>query len=189
MKPRPHEPCRMPPIMPRERTGQVSIASAARPAIPPPCRYRAARGTGTDRRKSARSQRQSCASEYHKIEIISGILRRPGRRANPSPTAPTQPQPQCHRQHERDLGQWDVKFLRDRHHDQQEHGEVEGIECPTQPAAHQASHWSFVGSFHHGIGFSLVSCWLRSLLQFLPCCPPERFARCRNFCKLEHVSS
>jgi hypothetical protein len=47
--------------------------------------------------------------------------------------AADQPEPQCHRQHKRNFSQRNVEFLRDGHHDQQKHREVERVEGPAEP--------------------------------------------------------
>src|SRR6516165_7206265 len=89
MKPRPHDPCRMPPIMPRERTGHVSIASAApaghSPPMPMPSSARKMnRYVNVGEKPAAK-----LASEYHRVEIISGILRPTRSASQPEPTAPS----------------------------------------------------------------------------------------------------
>src|SRR2546423_11201053 len=85
----PHEPCSSPPINPRERAGQVSIAKAA-PAghsAPMPMPKRA-RNTAKNR-KLGENPAMKFASEYHKIEIISGVLRPMRSASQPDATAPT----------------------------------------------------------------------------------------------------
>ena len=89
MKPRPQEPCSTPPMKPRERTGQVSIASAL-PAghsapMPRPSKAR-------NRNRKAKVGEKPAAkllSEYHRIEIINGILRPIRSASHPEATAPT----------------------------------------------------------------------------------------------------
>ncbi len=71
--------------------------------------------------------------EYHRIEIISGVLRPMRSASQPERGGAEQAQPQRDGEDKGDLGQRDVKFVRDRHHDQQEDGEVERIERPAQP--------------------------------------------------------
>src|ERR1700719_3053861 len=84
-----HEPCKMPLMMPRERAGHDSIASAA-PAghsapMPMPSKAR-------NRNRSVKFGERPAAKlqiEYHKIEIISGVLRPMRSASHPEPTAPT----------------------------------------------------------------------------------------------------
>jgi len=80
----------------------------------------------------------------HKVqkEIISGILR-PTRRDSPTRRLRPILATQGDRQHERDAGQGYVKFLRDRHHDQQEQVKSKASSVQPNHAAHQASHWFF----------------------------------------------
>src|SRR5215831_14273613 len=88
-KPMLHEPCRTPLIKPRERCGQVSIASAA-PAghsapMPMPSKVR-----NTSRNKKlGENPAMKLQIEYQKIEIISGVLRPIRSASQPDPTAPT----------------------------------------------------------------------------------------------------
>src|SRR5438552_12238359 len=84
----PHEPCNIPLMKPRERIGQLSIARAA-PAghsapIPKPS---SARNTKRNQ-KAGEKPAMKLQSEYHRIEIISG-MRRPTR----SPSQPEQTAP------------------------------------------------------------------------------------------------
>src|SRR5262245_37359436 len=88
MKPSPHEPFRTPPMKPRERTGHVSIASAA-PAghsapMPMPSSARNRKRYVKVGEKAAK-----LLNEYQRIEIISGILRPTRSASQPEPTAPT----------------------------------------------------------------------------------------------------
>src|ERR1700756_4953776 len=84
-----HEPCRTPLMNPRERCGQVSIASAA-PAghsapIPMPSNVRKM----SKNTKVGENPAMKLQIEYQKIEIISGVLR-PIRSANhPEAVAPS----------------------------------------------------------------------------------------------------
>src|SRR5215475_3573436 len=84
-KPRLHEPCRMPLMMPRERAGQDSMARAA-PAghsAPMPMPRRA--------RKTKRNRKvgEKLESEYQRIEILSGALPPPRSASHPEAHAPT----------------------------------------------------------------------------------------------------
>jgi hypothetical protein len=84
-----HEPCKSPLIRPRERAGQDSIASAA-PAghsapMPMPS---SARNRNSSQKLGARPANR-LQIEYHRIEIISGVLRPMRSASQPEPTAPT----------------------------------------------------------------------------------------------------
>src|SRR6516162_1351320 len=149
----PHDPCRTPLIKPRERLGQLSIAKAA-PAghsapMPKPS---SARNTNRNQKVGAKPAIK-LQSEYHRIEIISG-MRRPTRSpSQPEHTAPTK---RIHKvtvnttatsvsgtPNSCEIGSIINRKI------------VKSNESRVQPsqAATQAYHWSFVGSFHHGIGF------------------------------------
>src|ERR1700738_3983955 len=84
-----HEPCKTPLMKPRERIGQLSIASAA-PAghsapIPIPSKVR-----NTSRNmKVGENPAMKLQIEYQKIEIISGSLRPTRSASQPEATAPT----------------------------------------------------------------------------------------------------
>src|SRR6202048_3925399 len=83
-----HEPCKTPLMKPRERIGQLSIASAA-PAghsapIPIPSKVR-----NTSRNmKVGENPAMKLQIEYQKIEIISGSLRPTRSASQPEATAP-----------------------------------------------------------------------------------------------------
>src|ERR1700738_2353552 len=84
-----HEPCKTPLMKPRERIGQLSIASAA-PAghsapIPIP---RSVRNTSKNM-KVGENPAMKLQIEYQKIEIISGSLRPTRSASQPEATAPT----------------------------------------------------------------------------------------------------
>src|SRR5215472_17806420 len=84
-----HEPCKMPLMMPRERAGQDSIASAA------PAGHSAPRpmpSKARNRNTSAKVGETPAAKlqiEYHRIEIIKGVLRPIRSASHPELTAPT----------------------------------------------------------------------------------------------------
>src|SRR4029077_20598497 len=84
-----HEPCKTPLMNPRERIGQLSIASAA-PAghsapMPMPSNVR-----NTSRNmKVGENPAMKLQIEYQKIEIISGGLPPPRSASQPEATAPT----------------------------------------------------------------------------------------------------
>ena len=71
--------------------------------------------------------------EYHRIEIISGILRPTRSASQPEATAPTRRSHSVIVNTDGDRSQRHVEFLRDRHHDQQEDGEIECVQGPAQP--------------------------------------------------------
>src|SRR6516162_7115003 len=88
-KPRLPEACRMPLIKPRERTGQVSITSAA------PTGHSAPMPMPSNARNSSKNHRvgenpaMKLLTEYQAIEIISGFLRPIRSASQPAATAPT----------------------------------------------------------------------------------------------------
>src|SRR6516225_340813 len=156
MKPRPHEPCSTPPMKPRERTGQVSIASAA-PAghsapMPMPSSARHRKRTVKFGEKPA----AKLASEYHRIEIMSGILRPTRSASQPDPTAPTN---LSHRVTDSTnatlvkgtLNSCEIGTMISRNMVKSKASSVQ----PSQ-AAHHAIHWSLVGSFHQGTDDALT---------------------------------
>src|SRR6516165_9903866 len=151
MKPRPHEPCSTPPMKPRERTGRVSIASAA-PAghsapMPMPSSARHTKRTVKFGEKPA----AKLASEYHRIEIMSGILRPTRSASQPDPTAPTN---LSHRVTDSTnatlvkgtLNSCEIGTMISRNMVKSKASSVQ----PSQ-AAHHAFHCSLLGSFHQGI--------------------------------------
>src|SRR5258708_34758341 len=87
--PSPHDPCSTPLMKPRERVGQDSIASDA-PAghsapIPMPRRARKKNRNAKLGEKPA----MKLQIEYHRMEIISGILRPTRSAIQPDAAAPT----------------------------------------------------------------------------------------------------
>src|SRR5579862_1417455 len=89
IKPMPQEPCSTPPMKPRERTGQVSIASAAPAGHSAPMPMPNSARHTKRKRKLGENPAAKLASEYQMIEIISGILRPTLSASHPEPTAPT----------------------------------------------------------------------------------------------------
>src|SRR5580693_2996468 len=148
-----HEPCSTPLIKPRERIGHCSIASAA-PAghsapMPMPSRVR-----NTSRNsKVGENPAMKLQIEYQKIEIISGVLRPTRSASQPDPIAPTS---RIHNVRARiqatsltgTLNSSAIGFMISRKTVKSNASRVQ----PSQ-AAHQAYHWSLVGSFHHGMVF------------------------------------
>src|SRR5215831_19025339 len=149
-KPMLHEPCRTPLIKPRERCGQVSIASAA-PAghsapMPIPSKVRKI----SKNMKVGENPAMKLQIEYQKIEIISGVLRPIRSASQPEATAPTS---RIHKVKVKTIatsvvGTWNssaIGLMISRKTVKSKASRVQ----PSQ-AAHQAYHWSLVGSFHHG---------------------------------------
>src|SRR5216684_1776601 len=150
-KPILHEPCRTPLIKPRERIGHCSIANAA-PAghsapMPMPKRVRNTKRNSKVGEKPA----MKLQMEYQKIEIISGVLRPTRSASQPDATAPSS---RIHNVRARiqatsltgTPNSSAIGFMISRNTVKSNASRVQ----PSQ-AAHQAYHWSLVGSFHHGI--------------------------------------
>src|SRR6266478_5449045 len=133
-KPRLPEACRTPLIKPRERTGQLSMTSAA------PTGHSAPMPMPNKVRNSSRNHRvgekpaMKLLSEYQAIEIINGVLRPIRSASQPAPTAPTR---RIHKVIVRTTVKSKASSVHPSH------------------AAHQAYHWSLVGSFHHGTAFTV----------------------------------
>src|ERR1700724_78736 len=148
-----HEPCSTPLIKPRERIGHCSIAKAA-PAghsapMPMPSRVR-----NTSRNsKVGENPAMKLQIEYQKIEIISGALRPIRSASQPDATAPTS---RIHNVRASiqatpltgTLNSSAIGFMISRKTVKSKASRVQ----PSQ-AAHQAYHWSLVGSFHQGMVF------------------------------------
>src|ERR1700756_3880287 len=167
-----HEPCRTPLMKPRERCGQVSIASAA------PAGHSAPMPMPSNVRKISRNTKvgenpaMKLHTEYQKIEIISGVLRQIRAASQPEPTPPTN---RIHNVSVKTMatsvvGTWNssaIGLMISRN-------TVKSKASSVQPshAAHQAYHWSLVGSLHHGTAFMILTaailpspCIWRLLLQ------------------------
>src|SRR5215471_12038251 len=154
-KPMLHEPCKTPLMKPRERIGHCSIASAA-PAghsapIPIPSNVR-----NTSRNmKVGENPAMKLQTEYQKIEIISGSLRPTRSASQPEATAPTS---RIHNVSVKTIatsvvGTWNssaIGLMINRKTVKSKASRVQ----PSQ-AAHQAYHWSLVGSFHQGMLFTV----------------------------------
>src|SRR5437773_11237412 len=144
-----HEPCKTPLMNPRERIGQLSIASAA-PAghsapIPIPSKVR-----NTSRNmKVGENPAMKLQIEYQNIEIISGSLRPTRSASQPEATAPTS---RIHKVSVKTIatsvvGTWNssaIGLMISRKTVKSNASRVQ----PSQ-AAHHAYHWSLVGSRHH----------------------------------------
>src|SRR5215831_1430390 len=152
-----HEPCKMPLMMPRERAGHDSIASAA-PAghsapIPMPSSARNRKRNQNAGEKPA----MKLQIEYHRIEIISGVLRPIRSASHPDPTAPT------NRSHSVTLSRnatsvsgtpnsCEIGTMINRNIVKSNASNVQPSQEATQPY-----HWSLVGSLHQGFGVRAVS--------------------------------
>src|SRR5215471_15400192 len=170
-KPMLHEPCRTPLIKPRERCGQVSIARAA-PAghsapMPMPSRVR-----NTSRKmKVGENPAMKLHTEYQKIEIISGVLRPIRSASQPEATAPTS---RIHKVNVKTIatsvvGTWNssaIGLMISRKTVKSKASRVQ----PSQ-AAHQAYHWSLVGSRHHAMFFAVSTA---AIIRFFPVLVCER---------------
>ena len=103
-------------------------------------------------------------TEYHRIEIISGVLRPIRSASQPEAVAPTR---RIHKVIVKTTatavrGTWNSREIGT----MISRNTVKSKASSVQPshAAHQASHWSLVGSFHHGIFVvSMVGAMLQSL--------------------------
>ena len=143
-------------MKPRERAGQVSIASAA------PAGHSAPMPMPSNARNSSRNQKlgenpaMKLQIEYHRIEIISGVLRPIRSASQPEAVAPSR---RIHKVMVKTtatavsgtLNSCDIGTMISRN-------TVKSNASSVHPshAAIQASHWSFVGSFHHGIFAALA---------------------------------
>src|SRR5881275_1302198 len=85
----PHEPCMMAPIKPRERAGQVSIASAAPAGHSAPMPMPSSARNRKSRKKLGDRPAKKLHTEYQMIEIISGVLRPIRSASQPLAVAPT----------------------------------------------------------------------------------------------------
>ena len=142
-------------MKPRERCGQVSIANAA------PAGHSAPMPMPSNVRKISRNTKvgenpaMKLHTEYQKIEIISGVLRPIRSASQPEATAPTS---RIHKVSVKTMatsvvGTWNssaIGLMISRN-------TVKSKASKVQPshAAHQAYHWSLVGSFHHGMFFTV----------------------------------
>src|SRR5216684_2911768 len=156
-KPRLPDDWRMPLIKPRERTGQFSITSAAPTGHSAPMPMPSSARNNNRNHRVGENPAMKLASEYHAIEIISGVLRPIRSASQPAPTAPTR------RIHKVIVntnatavsGTWNssaIGFMINRKTVKSKASKVH----PSQ-AAHQVYHWSLVGSRHHAIGFAVAS--------------------------------
>src|SRR5437660_2311281 len=175
-KPRLPEACRTPLIKPRERTGHDSMTRAA------PTGHSAPMPMPNNARNSSRNQRvgenpaMKLLSEYQAIEIISGVLRPIRSASQPAPTAPTR---RIHKGIVRTnataasgtSNSWAIGTMIKRNTVKSKASSVH----PSQ-AAHQAYHWSLVGSFHHGMVFRVST----AAIAFPPFPDGSSAELCRN---------
>src|SRR5215831_12359300 len=143
------------PIKPRERTGQVSITRAAPTGHSAPMPMPSSARNSSKNHRVGENPAIKLLTEYQAIEIIKGFLR-PIRSANqPAPTAPTR---RIHKVIVRTnatavsgtSNSLAIGAIISRK-------TVKSKASRVQPshAAHQAYHWSFVGSFHQGMRFAV----------------------------------
>src|ERR1700756_4071673 len=142
-------------MKPRERCGHVSIASAA------PAGHSAPMPMPSNVRKINRNTKvgenpaMKLHTENQKIEMINGVLRPIRSASQPEPTAPTN---RIHKVSVKTMatsvvGTWNssaIGLIISRN-------TVKSKASRVQPshAAHQAYHWSLVGSLHHGMFFTV----------------------------------
>ena len=139
-------------MKPRERIGQVSIAKAA-PAghsapIPMPSRVRKT----SRNKKLGEKPAMKLQTEYHAIEIISGVLRPIRSESQPAAVAPNR---RIHKVRVKTIATSVSGTLNSLAIGTIRNGKiVKSKASRVQPshAATQAVHWSLVGSFHHGMG-------------------------------------
>src|SRR5215510_11027008 len=154
-KPILHEPCKTPLIKPRERCGQVSIASAAPAGHSAPIPIPSSVRNTSKNMKVGENPAMKLQIEYQKIEIISGSLRPTRSASQPDATAPTS---RIHKVSVKTIatsvvGTWNssaIGLMISRN-------TVKSNASRVQPshAAHHAYHWSLVGSFHHAALFTI----------------------------------
>src|SRR5262252_3089882 len=150
MKPKPQDPCSTPPMKPRERTGQVSIASAAPAGHSAPMPIPSNARNRNKRKKLGAKPARKLQTEYHPIEIISGILRPIRSASQPLAVAPTS---RIHRvivstaatSGTGTSNSFAIGAMINKNAVKSKASRVQ----PSQ-AATQAYHWSLVGSFHQG---------------------------------------
>src|SRR5215469_7280989 len=151
----PHDACRTPAINPRERIGQVSIASAAPHGHSAPMPMPSNARNRNRNQKVGEKPAMKLHAEYQAIEIISGFLRPIRSASQPDAVAPTS---LIHKVRVNTavtavsgtLNSCEIGSIISRKIVKSKASSVQ----PSQAADH-ASHWSLVGSFHHGMGFMI----------------------------------
>src|ERR1700751_468754 len=141
---------------PRERAGQDSIASAAPPGHSAPMPMPSSARNRNRNPNVGEKPEMKLQIEYHRIEIISGVLRPIRSASHPEPTAPTR------RSHKVTLSRnatsvsgtpksFEIGTMISRNIVKSNASNVQ----PSQEAT-QAYHWSLVGSFHQGIELAVI---------------------------------
>ena len=137
---------------PRERAGQDSIARAAPAGHSAPMPMPSSARNRKRNQNAGEKPAMKLQIEYQRIEIISGVLRPIRSASHPEPTAPTS------RSHKVTLSKnatsvsgtpnsCEIGTMISRNIVKSNASNVQ----PSQEAT-QAYHWSFVGSFHQGVG-------------------------------------
>src|SRR5437588_5648612 len=193
-KPMLHEPCNTPLIKPRVRIGHCSIASAA-PAghsapMPMPRRVRKI----SRKRKVGEKPAMKLQIEYQKIEIINGVLRPIRSASQPDATAPTS---RIHKVSVKTIvtsvvGTWNSSAIGLMISRKTVKSNASSVQ-PSQ-AAHQAYHWSLVGSRHHATrpaSITAIAHLLFGLARFrlglIPECR-EAKRKCQSFCRSRNAN-
>src|SRR6185295_10872280 len=88
-KPSPHDPWRMPLMKPRDRVGQDSMASAAPAGHSAPMPMPSSARNTSRNVKVGEKPAMKLQIEYHRMEIISGVLRPMRSPIQPAAVAPT----------------------------------------------------------------------------------------------------
>src|SRR6516165_11827406 len=151
----PHEACSTPAINPRERIGQVSIASAAPQGHSAPMPMPSNARNRNKNQNVGEKPAIKLQAEYQAIEIISGFLRPIRSASQPEAVAPTS---RIHKVSVKTavtavsgtLNSCDIGSMIRRKIVKSKASSVQ----PSQAADH-ASHWSLVGSLHHGMDFTV----------------------------------
>src|SRR5271155_1513412 len=148
----PHEACSTPAMYPRERIGQDSIANAAPQGHSAPMPMPSKARNRNRNQKAGENPAMKLHAEYQAIEIISGFLRPIRSASQPEAVAPTS---RIHKVKVKTavtavsgtLNSCEIGSMISRKIVKSKASNVQ----PSQ-AATQASHWSLVGSLHHGMG-------------------------------------
>src|SRR5690349_4811730 len=146
-----HEPCKTPLMKPRERCGHCSIAKAAPAGHSAPMPIPSSVRNTSRKMKVGENPAMKLQTEYQKIEIISGSLRPTRSASQPDATAPTS---RIHKVSVKTIATsavdtWNSSAIGLMIKRKTVKSNASSVH-PSQ-AAHQAYHWSLVGSFHHGI--------------------------------------
>src|SRR6516165_1333544 len=142
-------------MKPRERAGQVSIASAATAGHSAPMPMPSSARNRNKRKKLGASPARKLQTEYHPIEIISGALRPIRSASQPLAVAPTS---RIHKVIVRtkatsDTGTSNSLAIGTMINKKAVKSKASRVQ-PAQ-AATQAYHCSLVGSFHHAMGLAV----------------------------------